>query len=103
MWWGTGELDDVALLDTRKAYTGLVGCDSEFERRGRRICWQRRDAEYNEGGRDQHGKQLGRQKPAETTCGVCTAFSGVRKQYISSQFLRVSQQVQRSVFRLIRL
>lgn len=56
---GAGKLDEVALLDARQVGV-LVGVDRQLERRGRRICGQRRDAEHNEGGRDQHGKQLGR-------------------------------------------
>ena len=83
---GAGKLDDVALLDTGEV-RGLVGCDSEFERRGRRICGQRRDAEHNEGGRDQHGKQLGRLGSLRPRVGdVHSLLLNVRKEYISSQF-----------------
>ena len=83
---GAGELDDVALLDTGEV-RGLVGCDSEFERRGRRKCGQRRDAEHNEGGCDQHGKQLGRLGGLRARAvDVHSLLLNVRKQYISSQF-----------------
>ena len=83
---GAGELDDVALLNTGEV-RGLVGCDGEFERRGRRICGQRRDAEHNEGGRDQHGKQLGRLGSLRPrVIDVHSLLLNVRKAYVSSQF-----------------
>ena len=83
---GARELDDVALLDTGEV-RGLVGSDSELERRGRRKCGQRRDAEHNEGGRDQHGKQLGWLGCLRPhVIDVHRLLLSVRKQYISSQF-----------------
>ena len=96
---GAGELDNVALLNTGEV-RGLVGCDGEFERRGRRICGQRRDAEHNEGGRDQHGKQLGRLGSLRPrVIDVHSLLLNVRKVYISSQFYEFRDKCEEAVFR----
>ena len=96
---GTRELDDVALLDTGEV-RGLVGSDSELERRRCRIGGQRHDADHNEGGRDKHGKQLGWLGCLRPyVIDVHRLLLSVRKQYISSQFYGFRSKCEGGIFR----
>ena len=83
---GARELDDVALLDPGEV-RGRIGIDCELERRRCRIGGQRRDANHDEGGRDEHGKQLGWLGCLRPhVIDVHRLLLSVRKQHIPRQF-----------------